>query len=372
MKKRMEKNRALAMLSILFLLLAAVTGCGGGNNETSGNSGGTGGDATGSEDTESPGIENTGQHFDWVLGTSYNDPVARPNYNNFGDTVNWFCELVDEKTNGQVTVTPYYNSLLGTQPELFQQLRENEIQVFIGQPMSTVDSRFGFWSLPGLFSTYDEVAAKFTSPDSELYQLADSIMQEKNVSLIGNSVGVLRWYFNTKKEIQVPADMKGLTTRVYEDTICQTYFSGLCSAVIVPAADLLMSLQTGIIDGTDHTAAYAVSNLYESCKFAADINWQWTWGGAVVANNDALNSLPDDLRQAVTEAAQEVSERYNAAYPETEKNAAEELTNKGVNVYKLTNSDREAWEEYADSLTSAMRNAIGADFYDEALAIVEK
>jgi TRAP-type C4-dicarboxylate transport system substrate-binding protein len=369
-RKKMKKKSVKILLSVLCVaaLILSLAACGGGGGN-SGSSGGSGG-SSGAQSAKT-GIENTGQTFEWTLGTSYNNPVGRPDYNNFGDTVTWFCDLVSEKTNGQVIVTPYFDSLLGSQPELYQQLRENEIQVFIGQPMSTIDSRFGFWSVPGIFSTFDDVESKFSNPDSELYQLADSIMQEQGVSMIGNSIGVMRWYFNSKKEIKVPSDMKGLTTRIYEDKICQTYFEGLCSAVIVPAADTIMALQTGVVDGIDHTPAYAVSNLYEVTKFGTDINWQWTWGGAIAANNDALNELPDDLKESVIEAAREASAKYNTAYRETEKRAKTDLANKGVSVYILTDSDRAEWEAYADSLQANMREIVGADFFDKAMTMVE-
>ena len=36
----------------------------------------------------------------WKLGTIYNDPDAKPDYNSFGNATKKFCDLVNEKTEG--------------------------------------------------------------------------------------------------------------------------------------------------------------------------------------------------------------------------------------------------------------------------------
>ena len=87
------------MKKALSLLLAAVmvlslTACGGSKKDDSAatNNSGSGDAAT----------------YEFKLGTDCSDPALSPDYNGYGMQIAKFCELVNEKTNGQVTITPFW------------------------------------------------------------------------------------------------------------------------------------------------------------------------------------------------------------------------------------------------------------------------
>ena len=156
----MKRKAALVLAAALAFSLLGSCGSGDGNGETAGGP-----------------VENTGETYTWKLGTIYNDPSANPDYNSFGFAVQEFCDLVEERTNGQVIVEPYYSSVLGGSEELWGSLRNNEIQVFYGQPMSTSDERFGAWNIPYLFSDYEQVQDLIANPEAPLFQLAQEWME---------------------------------------------------------------------------------------------------------------------------------------------------------------------------------------------------
>ena len=349
-------KKFLAMILTLALVLVPLSACGGGNDTDNGG----GGDAGGGD----------GQVYEWGLGTIYSDPATSTVYNAFGEWVAKFVELVDEKTGGQVKITPYYNSVLGSANEMYEQARRNEIQVFCSQPMSTVDARFGMMSIPGIFADYDMVKDLFTDPESELFQLMNGVVEETGLTMLANNISVFRVFYNAKHPVAVPEDVSDLTVRIYEDTICSEYWSGLCPSVSIPYSELFMSLQTGVVDGAEHTMSAGPSQLYEVCGYCSDINWQWTWGGPVIVNSEAFAALPEDLQAAVTEAAIESCAFYDDLWVQYDAECADAMIEKGIEYYTLTDSDRAAWEEYARSLDTTLAETVGVDFYNQAMEII--
>lgn len=385
----MRKRTALAAGLSLALVL---TGCGGSTSTSttaaSATDGTTASAETVAESTANSAAETTSSsstqaaaasettsgnaEYEWKLGTAYSDPATSTTFNAFGETVQKFCDLTNEYTGGKVHITPYYDSVLGGSQDLYDQVSTNEIQVFIGQPMSTIDSRYGITSIPNLFNDYDEVKEKFTDPDSPFYQLMDGVLQENGLTLAANNDSVFRVFYNSKKEVHVPEDLKGMTVRIYEDTICQTYWSGLCSASVIPFSELFMSLQTGVVDGCEHTQSFGPSQAYQVCKYCSDINWQWTWGGAYIINSEALQSLPEDLQTQVRKAAQDAAEDYNTTWADYDAQCEQAMVDLGMTYTHLTDEERQKWIDYGESLTDKFVQIIGEDFYNQAMEALGK
>lgn len=307
--------------------------------------------------------------YNWALGTIYSDPTTSTTYNAFGEATEKFCELVSEYTDGAVEVTPYYDSVLGGSADLYDQCSTDEIQVFFGQPMSTIDSRYGMTSIPGLFKDYDDVKAKF-GVGTDLFNLMDSVLQEDGLTLIGNNMSVFRVFYNSKKEVHVPEDLKGMTVRIYEDTICETYWSGLCSASVIPYSELFMSLQTGVVDGAEHTQSFGPQTGYQVTKYCSDINWQWTWGGATIVNSEALAELPEELQDAVKKAAADADAYYNEIWAGYDAECQSTMEAEGMTYTNLTDEERAEWTAYGESLSDQFVEIIGADFYNQAMDII--
>lgn len=355
----MKKWTAALLAGALALSLAA---CGGGD------------DAGKKQTTTTPGtkapVADDGQVYEWKLGTIYNNPESGNAYNAFGESVEELCRLVEEKTGGRVKITPYYDSLLGGSGELYDQLRDGELEVFYGQPMSTVDGRFGMFSIPYLFTDYDEVNRLMGSPDAPLFQLAAQVVDETGGHLVASNESVFRGIYNSKKEIVTPDDVDGLTIRIYEDSLVQAFWGKLCSANIIPYSETFMALQTGIVDGVEHTPSAGATSYYEVCSHYTDINWQWTWGGPIIVSKDAWASLPEDLQQQVEEACWEMCQWYNTTWDQYEGEAVDAMAEKGIAVRHLTDAERQVWVDKAATMESDFEAIIGADFYNQCMDVI--
>ena len=353
----MKRKAALVLAAALAFSLLGSCGSGDGNGETAGGP-----------------VENTGETYTWKLGTIYNDPSANPDYNSFGFAVQEFCDLVEERTNGQVIVEPYYSSVLGGSEELWGSLRNNEIQVFYGQPMSTSDERFGAWNIPYLFSDYEQVQDLIANPEAPLFQLAQEWMEEDRVHLVAVGSGVFRGFFNISHEVGSIEDVRDLKCRSYEDRIVQTFWGDICNATSMAFSEVYTGMQTGAIDGLEFAATSVLSSRYYEIatpSYYSDIDWQWTSGCNLVVSGNAWNELPDDLKAIVEECAWEAQDYFHEMETANSETALADLESHGTIIHHLTDEERHTWIDHARSMDDAFMAEIGEETWNDVWGAID-
>jgi TRAP-type C4-dicarboxylate transport system substrate-binding protein len=323
-------------------------------------------------DSKKAAPEQAKQVYKWKMGTIYNDPVSRPEYNGWGWSMNKFTELVNERTNGQVVVEPYFNSVLGASNELFEQLRRGELEVFYGQPMATVDPRFGAFSIPYIFRDYDEVEKLIANPGAPLFKVAQGWIKDNKGHLLCSGVSVFRGFFNTKHRVGAISDIRDLKARIYEDPVVNLFWKSICNASTIAYSEVYTALQTKAVDGLEFADTSVLSSkYYELGKFFSDIDWQWTWGANIVVAQKAWDELPGNLKTIVSGCAWEAMEVQKSEELASKDKAEEVLKGFGVEFYHLTGQERQTWVDYARSLDSQMREAIGAAAFDEVMNAIK-
>ena len=132
-----------------------------------------------------------------------------------------------------------------------------------------------------------------------------------------------------------------------------------------------MSLQTGVVDSTEHTATQGATNFYEVVDNYSVINWQWTWGGPAIINQEVWDSLPDDLKVKVEEAFWEASNIYDRDWAEYEGKAMDLMTDLGMTVTELTPAQMQEWIDYSRSIDDELMDMVGEAFWSQFMAIVD-
>jgi TRAP-type C4-dicarboxylate transport system substrate-binding protein len=135
-----QAKKVLMSIVLILSMMVVLIGCGS-NASNSGNGGSNGSKAGG-------GNASDGKVYKWKIASIYNDPAAAPQYSSLGQGQQKFVDLVNEKSNGRIVVTPFYNGVLGGEKELFDKLRMGELEVFYGTLSSGTDKRFGVYSIP--------------------------------------------------------------------------------------------------------------------------------------------------------------------------------------------------------------------------------
>ena len=363
----MLKRVAVIILAVVMLFSLAACNSGGGSQPAS----------TGSPPASSGGGDNQdtapapADPIEWNLGAVFADPAATDAYTN-GIFMKTFSELVAERSQGQLIVNCYYSSVLGSQPEMFDQVRRGEQNAFFGQAMASADSRFGVFSVPYTFRDINQVKQLIASPGAPLFQLAQGWMEENNAVLVATGQGVFRDIFNSKHAVQSVDDVRDLKLRIYEDPVVHTFWDNLCNATVMPVSEIYSGLQTKVIDGLEFESTALVSEGFaEIVTYFSDINWQWVWNWNLIVSKSDWDALTPELQAIVTDCAYEALDVLAVSSDEYRKSIDQVLADEhGIEVYKLTDAERQTWIDYAATLKDDFRDVIGADTFDSVQAIV--
>jgi TRAP-type C4-dicarboxylate transport system substrate-binding protein len=311
---------------------------------------------------------------EWNMASIYVDPGEGDHtYQSLGSAMQKFIKDVNEKSNGRLVIKGFYSSVLGSAVDAFQQTERNEVQVYYGQPMSSIATRFGAWGLPYLFRDYDEIRAIACDPDSEFFKLAAQWLGEHNTVLLASGITNTRGIFNTKHRVVKVADVKDLKIRTYEDPVVSAFWEDICQAMPMPVGEVYTALQTKSVDGLEFSVNSIITRrYYEVGKFFTNINWQWTAGADFVVNADAFKALPADLQKIVTDCARDAAVFQGEQEMKDEQICFDSLARQGVDVYLMTDAERQDWIDYATRISEKLRKGVGAESYDRVIDIVAR
>jgi TRAP-type C4-dicarboxylate transport system substrate-binding protein len=76
------------------------------------------------------------------------------------------------------------------------------------------------------------------------------------------------------------------------------------------------------------------------------------------------------LQEQVRQAAIDAATFYNEIWRQYDSECADSMIELGMDYYSLTDDERQEWTDYAQTLESTFREMVGADFFDQATALL--
>jgi len=218
-----------------------------------------------------------------------------------------FQKLVSEHTNGAVTIEIYPNASLGDERTLLEgmQIGTVDMGVITNGPVANFVDEFSVFELPFLFPTSE---AAYSVLDGEIGQEILDKLQGANLKGLAYAERGFRNITNSRNEVNVPADLDGLTLRVIQNEVYVDTFRELgANAVPMAWTEALTALQQGTIDGQENPV-----NAIHAFSLAETQNYltmtRHIYAPAIfIMSLPAWNGLQEELQQIVLEAAQEAS-----------------------------------------------------------------
>lgn len=280
-----------------------------------------------------------------------------------GKGVEYFGQLLDEKSGGLIQVELAANSVLGGDRETIEGVGLGTIEMcnIATGPIANFSDKFMPLDLP--YVVTDRETA-YTALDNESGRaVLDSL---ENTGIYAMSFWELgfRDLYNTKKIIEHPADVSGLKIRVMENDVYISLFNGLGAyATPMSIGEVFTSLQQGTIDGHDNPIGVTVTGAF----YEADPNCTKThhvYSATVsMINRKFFDSLPAEYQQWIVEADADARDYERQLVIEEEESAYAAWIEAGGTV---TDVDMNEWadacsfvlEEYKDKLDMNFVNAL--------------
>lgn len=273
-----------------------------------------------------------------------------------------FKDLIEEKSNGEITVDTYPAAQLGQERDLLEGLQLGTIDIAFSN--ISVAANFSpsmlLFGLPFLFKDGDHFMEVARGPIGQ--KVLDGC-EGKGFKGLGIFVPVFRYPMTNVRPILKPDDFKGLRIRLMEVPLHMDAYKAMGASVVpLPGGEIYTALQLGTIDGceNDITTLYTYK-WYEVAKHLSLL--PVVANGAVVLISDKTwNKLTVPQQEMVKECMPEALDSANAAYSELSATGQKLMEEAGKKVYTpdpkpFADMVESVNQKYLDTLPEWVRDA---------------
>ncbi|WP_084004648.1 TRAP transporter substrate-binding protein DctP [Terasakiispira papahanaumokuakeensis] len=245
-----------------------------------------------------------------------------------------FKKLVEDKTNGDLEIKLYPNSMLGEEQERMEQVMYTpslNVASFAG--IAPQFPEIYVSAIPFMFNDFS--AAHRFFDEGDYWKQAQTTWRERTGTELLSVVeeGGFLAFTNNQRQIKSPADFDGLRFRAMDPSQVALYESFGASGTPIPWTEVYMALKTGVADGQMNPPMYIImGSLYEVQKYMTLANIQYS-DQFLVANGDLLKNLSDEQRTALEDAARQATEMNRKAVEAEVENRITYLKDQGMEVY---------------------------------------
>ncbi|HVS02409.1 MAG TPA: TRAP transporter substrate-binding protein DctP [Thermoanaerobaculia bacterium] len=277
-----------------------------------------------------------------------------------------------KRTDGRVELRLYPGGVAGDEGDVVRKMRIGQLQAatltVIG--LSELDDGFNVFAIPRFFDSYEEL---FHVADALRPLFAERLEKEGYTLLNWGHAGWVHLF--TTQPVHVPTDLKALKlfASAGDNRMVQWWKSNGYHPVPLASTDIMTGLQTGMIQALPTTPLAALTlQWYRTTPYMLDLGLAPLVGATVVANR-TWNKLSPADRAVLLAVGEQVEGRLEAAIPEQDQQAIEQMQARGLELTRpRTPEEEKAWREAAATFAASMQKAmVPQEVYQAALAARE-
>lgn len=354
-------KRPAAVLAAAALAAAlCLAGCGA-SDSSKGSGGETLATGSGNGASAASGSGYTGGTYNIIIGlvTSEDHSISK--------MCEEFKKVVEEKSDGKITVDIHLNSELGGDEAMMESVALGTLTMTT--PSATLISsyvpEFQVLGMPYLFKDSDTA---FKTIDGELGTLLNQKLAAANVGFtnLGYEYNGVREMTNNRRPIKTPDDLKGLKMRCMSNDIYVDMFKTLGSnATPISYNELFTALQQKTVDGEENTPSLIYdSKFYEVQKYLSTTEHMYDLC-AVVINTNFYDSLDPQAKAIIDEATKDILiKKQRVLEASQDEDALKKLEAAGMEVTRLTPQERQVFADKVQPMYSGWDKEYGQDIVD--------
>ncbi|MCX7788680.1 MAG: TRAP transporter substrate-binding protein [Spirochaetes bacterium] len=271
-----------------------------------------------------------------------------------------FARLVNERTNGRIKIDVYHSSQLGEEKAVIEQVQFGAIdftRVSIS-PLAAFAKHFDALQMPYLYRDAEHMWKVLNGPIGE--EFLQSIEKANFVGLCWYDSGA-RNFYNSKREIKSPADLKGLKIRVQQSELMMNMVAALGAIPTpMPFGEVYSALQTGVVDGAENNwPSYISTSHFEVAKYYT-LDEHTRVPEITIGSKIVMDKLSKEDQAIIKKAAKD-SMPYQIAEWKKEEKIAEEKARKAGCIITVLPSNAEfqaAMKPLYDKLTPELQEVV--------------
>ena len=367
----MKKRSVMMALGLVMTL----TACGGGNAGT------TAAPSSGSEtQTEAKAEEKTEgdtaaqeENKEESKTEASGDTVTLKLSNNQPDgncttiAVEWFADQVRERTDGRVNIEVYNNGTLGDAISCLEQLQYGGMDI-VKADLSTMTNfvdEYNALMMPYIYKNTEHFW-KVHGGDIGMGILRGDKMKEKKLYGLTYYDGGTRCFYNTKKEIHSPADMKGMLVRVQQSELMMSMVEALGGQSVATAySEVYSALQTGVVDAAENSIVnYLDQSHFEVAPYFVEDHHTRSADILVMGEKSREKLSAEDLK-IIDDTALESWEYQKELWAEAEQESKQKLLEQDVTITELTEDELKAFQDACEPIWYSYEGGAYKDIIDQ-------
>ena len=366
----MKKRSVMMALGLVMTL----TACGGGNAGTTAapSSGSetqaeakteekTEADTAGQEEKEESRTEASGDTVTLKLSNN------QPDGNCTTIAVEWFADQVRERTDGRVNIEVYNNGTLGDAISCLEQLQYGGMDI-VKADLSTMTNfvdEYNALMMPYIYKNTEHFW-KVHGGDIGMGILRGDKMKEKKLYGLTYYDGGTRCFYNTKKEIHSPEDMKGMLVRVQQSELMMSMVEALGGQSVATAySEVYSALQTGVVDAAENSIVnYLDQSHFEVAPYFVEDHHTRSADILVMGEKSREKLSAEDLK-IIDDTALESWEYQKELWAEAEEESKQKLLEQDVAITELTEEELKAFQDACEPIWYSYEGGAYKDIIDQ-------
>ena len=275
----------------------------------------------------------------------------------------YFAQLVEERSGGNVTVAVFPNDQLanGNASLGIEMIASGSVDLaaYATCTLAVVDEKLPVATIPWIFDDYAQAREIIDTTGGAYYAERLAL---KNMTYLGSFHNGFRQITNSKHEVSEPADMEDLKIRVPGSVVYMGFFRALgADPTSMNWSEVFTAIQQGTIDGQENGVSItSTSKMQEVQDYLTMWNYSYE-NDLFVANTEVWESLEPETRDLLQECATEACEWGRDTLEAEEAEILEEFEAAGMTITYLTEEEQAAFDEAIAGFKAEMIDYFGAD-----------
>ena len=313
-------KKILSIAVIMVLVLGLFSGCGG------------------AKETEDQAGGNENQSYE--IRVAHVCGIGSP----YDYGANAFKKLVEEQSDGRITVSVHAGDLTSDDVEGVEMLQAGNLEILWSGTgnLSGFAPDVAIFEMPFLFKDPAHLERALASEFGT--RILNEVSGIKNIEALAFHEDGWRNILTKDVEINSLADLKGVRIRSMMNDICVEMYKALGAVpVTISSGEIYTSLQTGLVSGEDNSFLYADADGYIEQINAAAMVHHFYSSGIVLTNDKWFNSLTPEDQELIRNATIEAGIEQRAWFLEADNEMMEKYKAQGCTV--TYPEDLDAWRD---------------------------
>ena len=276
------------------------------------------------------------------------------------------------KSNGRIYVDYRPLAQLGGEKDVISKLKIGAVQGMLASSVASANiaDKLGIVNLPYVIDTFDKLD-KFRS-DPELWGPFSNSAQAAGL-MVPDITGYGLYGWATTTPVKTLADAKSVNFRIAQAPVnTDLYKAWGYKFTVLPWPDVPQALQTGVINGLDHTAIVCnITKKFTIAKYFTEVNYAQGLFIHLV-NKRWFNKLPADLQKVFIEVIEEESAKTRELTRKQHDVQVAKAKEAGVEFFPLSAADKATLVKQAEPVYASWGKKIGTDYLAKVRTTLDK